>query len=118
MIYLIIRWTLISLILIALIHYLYIYFKNTLTIPKVKDLVNRPTNAYKEIYEIIENNSDKYKNNISLKTNGMKDELKTYLSNLNKDKENNPNKDIKNENNIDAFEFNKPLNSNNYFNIT
>ena len=54
MFYLILKWTLISLILIMLVHYLYSFFKTTLTVPKIKDLVNRPAGAYKEIYETIE----------------------------------------------------------------
>jgi len=43
----------ISLLLIALIHYLYGFFKNTLTVPKVKDLVNKPTNRYNEMFAVI-----------------------------------------------------------------
>jgi hypothetical protein len=95
MIYSILKWALISLILIILIHYLYNFLKNTLTIPKVKDLVNKPTEAYKEIYKIIENNSNTNNNTNNSNTNNefikseninnedMKNELKTFLTNLN-----------------------------------
>lgn len=93
---LIIQWSIISLILIMLIHYLYSFFQTTLTIPKIKDLVNRPASAYKEIYETINNdnhnhNSDKKNtNNHNISSNinsnnqnqNMKDELKSYLNNL------------------------------------
>jgi hypothetical protein len=47
----------ISLLLIALIHYLYDFFKNTLTVPKVKDLVNKPAKRYDEMFDIIRNNN-------------------------------------------------------------
>ena len=42
-----------SFILIFLIHHLFNYFKDNLTIPKTRDLVNKPLEKYKEIYEII-----------------------------------------------------------------
>jgi hypothetical protein len=45
----IIKWSLISLILIILIHYLFIFFKDNLTIPKTKDLVTKPLEKYKII---------------------------------------------------------------------
>ena len=92
---LIIQWSIISLILIVLVHYLYSFFQTTLTIPKIKDLVNRPACAYKEIYETI-NNDNQHKNtntnsnqvntmnssNSSNQNQSMKDELKSYLTNL------------------------------------
>jgi cell shape-determining protein MreC len=95
MIYSILKWALISLILIILIHSLYNFLKNTLTIPKVKDLVNKPTEAYKEIYKIIENNSNTNNNTNNSNINNefikseninnedMKNELKSYLTDLN-----------------------------------
>ena len=51
--------TIISLVLIILIHYLYSYFKNTLTVPKVKDLVNNPHQQYKEIINTMESQKKK-----------------------------------------------------------
>ena len=45
----------ISLLLIALIHYLYSFFKDTLTVPKIKDLVNKPAKRYDEMFEILSN---------------------------------------------------------------
>ena len=50
-----IKIMLLSLVLILLVHHLYLYFKNTLTIPKTKDLVNKPKETYNEIYDIIKN---------------------------------------------------------------
>lgn len=46
----------ISLLLIALIHYLYAFFKDTLTVPKLKDLVNKPAKRYDEMFDIMSNN--------------------------------------------------------------
>lgn len=56
---------LISLVLIILGHYLYNFFKDTLTIPKTKDLVN--SKQYQEIIDIIKNND--YVKNIPNATN-------------------------------------------------
>ena len=58
----IIQITIISIILIFLVHYLINFFKSTLTVPKIKDLVNNPTHKYENIYNIIKNN----KNNKSI----------------------------------------------------
>lgn len=50
-------WTVISLILIILVHHLFNFLKDTLTVPKVKDLVQQPTASYKDIEELISNES-------------------------------------------------------------
>jgi hypothetical protein len=42
----ILKWVIISLTLIFLVHHLYIFLMNTLTVPKIKDLVNKPTQQY------------------------------------------------------------------------
>jgi hypothetical protein len=47
----IVQMTVLSLCLIAVIHYLYVFFKTTLTVPKVKDLVNRPQKQYDAIFK-------------------------------------------------------------------
>jgi cell shape-determining protein MreC len=110
MFYLILKWTLISLILIVLVHYLYSFFKTTLTVPKIKDLVNRPAGAYKEIYETIEkvkvnereklkennsNNKNNTSNNTLIKNeDNMKDELKSFLNSLSSSDTNKVNGDI------------------------
>ena len=46
----IVQATTLSLCLIAVLHYLYVFFKTTLTVPKVKDLVNRPQKQYDAIF--------------------------------------------------------------------
>ena len=49
----IIQATFISLIFILLLHHLIQILKDTLTYPKVKDLVNVPTKKYEDIYNMI-----------------------------------------------------------------
>jgi hypothetical protein len=50
-----IQITIISIILIFLVHHLINFFKSTLTVPKIKDLVNTPTQKYENMYSIINN---------------------------------------------------------------
>jgi len=57
----------ISLILIIIIHNLFIYFKDNLTAPKVKDFINKPNKNYEEIFSIIDNKE----NNISITTSNI-----------------------------------------------
>lgn len=52
----IIQITIISIILIFLVHHLIHFFKTVLTVPKIKDLVNSPNEKYKNIYETISHN--------------------------------------------------------------
>jgi hypothetical protein len=89
----IIQITIISIILIFLVHHLLNFFKSTLTVPKIKDLVNTPTKKYENMYSIIHNsssNSDNlnaYNNEseynlidlIPKKEESMKNELKNFL---------------------------------------
>ncbi len=42
--------TIISIILIFLVHHLLVFFKTNLTTPKIKDLVNAPTQKYDAIF--------------------------------------------------------------------
>lgn len=77
------KWVLLSMILIVLIHYLYCYFINTLTVPRVKDLINKPIEQYTNITSILNNEKDniteKAPNDVS---NNMKDELTNFLNNM------------------------------------
>ena len=85
----IIQITIISIVLIFLVHHLFNFFKSTLTVPKIKDLVNSPTQKYESMYNIINqnkcyNNSDS-NNEYTLidllpkKEPNMKNELKNFL---------------------------------------
>lgn len=86
----VIQITVISIILIILVHHLINFFKSTLTVPKIKDLVNSPTQKYENMYNIINNNQILTKSNndytlIDLlpkkeeDDNSMKNELKNFL---------------------------------------
>jgi hypothetical protein len=102
----ILQWIIISLILIALAHHIYYFLKDTLTVPKIKDLVNKPTEQYSEIKSILDtedkqNNSlNKNKSsppsstetttlqnpqiqNTKMNTLEMKNELKNFFTELN-----------------------------------
>ena len=81
MLFWIIQQTIICIILIISVHYIYIFFKNNLTIPKTKDLVNKPSEQYKNIYKSLSKKNEPSKE--------MKDELKNYLKNLHSSKNNN-----------------------------
>ena len=50
-----IKITIVSIIFIFLVHYLINFFKSTLTVPKIKDLVNTPTKKYESMYNILKN---------------------------------------------------------------
>ena len=90
--------TIFSIILIFLVHYLVDFFKMTLTVPKVKDLVYSSGKKYENIYNTLKNtpnipiinneNSDytlidllpKEEENTNTNTNtNMKNELKHFL---------------------------------------
>jgi hypothetical protein len=89
----IIQITIISIVLIFLVHHLINFFKSTLTVPKIKDLVNTPTQKYENMYNIINKNKEKDLNNnldvnneytlIDLlpkkEESNMKSELKNFL---------------------------------------
>jgi ubiquinone/menaquinone biosynthesis C-methylase UbiE len=71
----IIKQIIISFLFIFTLHNIFTYFKNNLTVPKIKDLIRKPAEQYKEIYETEEKSLDK---------ETMKNELKDYLKNLSK----------------------------------
>ena len=76
-----IQTTIISLVIIFLVHSIYRYFKETLTIPKVKDLVNKPQKQYETLFDTMKESN--IKPQYSKETNeNMKDELKNYLKEL------------------------------------
>jgi|LauGreSBDMM110SN_4_FD.fasta_scaffold19800_1 phage terminase large subunit-like protein len=82
-----------SIIIILLIHHLINFFKDTLTVPKIKDLVNVPVKKYEDIFHIIDSKQEynheieeihtkintQFNTNIKPDVNDMKNELKTFL---------------------------------------
>lgn len=83
-------WIITSLILIILIHYLFNFFKDTLTTPKVKDLIQEPLMRYKNI-ENITNNTSNSNNKDIIGTTSMEEIIDK------KDFENNNESDMKSE---------------------
>ncbi len=85
MIFVIAKWTILSLVLIMLVHHLYDFFQGTLTIPKTRDLVNRPAARYEEMLSTIK--AKKPESSSAPKDTGredMKDELAAFLQDLKK----------------------------------
>jgi hypothetical protein len=77
------KWSILSFILIFLIHYLYTFLLNMFTIPKIRDLIHKPKEQYNELLknykqqqqqqqEAIINNNDEE----------MYSELKKYVEEL------------------------------------
>ena len=81
----VIQQVLLSLVLIAIVHYIYEFFKNNLTEPKIKDLVNKPMAKYEQIYKTVGAEQKKTTSAIS-----MKAELQDYLKELSKTTTSNP----------------------------
>jgi hypothetical protein len=88
----ILQITIISIVLIFLVHYLFNFFKSTLTVPKIKDLVNSPTQKYESMFNIISKNNSKTPNNTFNKGNN------DYNDNNDYNNDNNDNNDNNNEN--------------------
>ena len=93
----IIQISIISIIFIFLVHHLIMFFKSTLTVPKIKDLVNSPNQKYQNIYDTISHKSTSYTDIDLLPINDsnntdMKNELKSFLKKqLNNDSDTNTN---------------------------
>ena len=90
-------WIVVSLLLIMLVHYLYVYMKNTLTIPIVEDTASKNKQRYDDMLAPVThgntaNNDIEYSNNARnhdntsnvnrTDDNSMKDELQTFLNEL------------------------------------
>ena len=82
MLYWTLKWIVISFVLIILIHYLYSFLTNMLTVPKVRDLVNKPMARYEELISI-HNTKNIVPENVSNEDN-MQNELKNFLQDLKK----------------------------------
>jgi type II secretory pathway component PulC len=85
MLFWILQISVVSIIFIGLVHHLITYFKTTLTIPKVKDLVNKPSKKYEEMFSVMYKNNDTTPieklviEDIIPKPMNMKNELKHFL---------------------------------------
>ena len=99
-------------IAIALVHYLYEYFKDTLTVPKVKDCVQKPKEQYKEMFKIIQKQEIKSDN-----IDNKKKELKNYFKSLSShdsqkknSNDNTKNKDVNNKSQPQSFSISNDFN--------
>jgi len=82
-----------SLIIIYVMHNLYSFFKDTLTVPKIKDMVKRPQQRYDALFRELRNqvqasnaneaNEANEANANANEADNMKNELKRYLMDLN-----------------------------------
>lgn len=83
----IIQSAIISIIIIFLVHHLITFFKSTLTVPKIKDLVNSTNQKYQNMHDVMSHKQQSYTDIDLLPTDGivniptidMKNELKTFL---------------------------------------
>tara|TARA_B110000483_G_C18156311_1_gene527563 strand:+ start:1442 stop:1843 length:402 start_codon:yes stop_codon:yes gene_type:complete len=74
MILYIFSWTIIYLILISIVHYLFLFFQKNLTTTKSKDFYNSPNKEYSKINDILSNDVDKVQtNSVSEKENIIPD---------------------------------------------
>lgn len=69
-----------------MVHHLIMFFKTTLTVPKIKDLVNSPNQKYQNIFDTISNKTNTYtdiellpQEESPIEQDSMKDELKSFL---------------------------------------
>ncbi len=92
--YWIIKVSILSLVFIFLVHYLYSFFISTLTVPKVKDLVTLPQKKYNEMFDSLQQQqqqmllqplqriNDNNENNANASTQSMKEDLIHFLKDL------------------------------------
>ena len=74
-----------SLLLIFLLHYLYFFFLQNLTTPRIKDLVDRPNEQYEDIISSMRRTKEPTPLPSAMKrpaqdSSRMKDELKNFLT--------------------------------------
>jgi hypothetical protein len=74
--------TIISIILIFLVHYIIVFLTSNLTVPKVKDLVNMPTQKYETMLNALSGNSLHYKSNNQDVINTSDIESMSYVESL------------------------------------
>jgi hypothetical protein len=75
----IINFTILSVVFIFLVHHLLLFFKTTLTVPKVKDLVHAPTQKYDAIFNTMNMNTLNNIDQDKIEAPNMKDELKQFM---------------------------------------
>lgn len=124
----------ISIITIFIMHFLYEYFKQNLTTPKIKDLISKPKKEYENIYNIIKDGSkgqstlldkDNRSNNPNtinpntinpntINKDLIKDELKNFFNDLNNAHDSNKKHDIIQQQNLVYENYNNNENFTNF----
>ena len=94
----------ISIIVLFVIDNIINYFKNNLTAPKIKDLINKPKNDYEKINSVIKN-MDKNKNREN-KDMENKDMENKDMENIDMENIDMKNKDMKNKDNLKLMDTN------------
>ena len=90
-----------SFIIIFLCHYFFYYLQASFTVPKVKDMINRPNEKYESIMKVVHSESSKQED--------MKNELTSFINEIN------PN-DESNKEDAETSESNVPIASNDFDN--
>ena len=101
------KWVIMSVVMILVMHHLYIFFMDTLTVPMNKDFIHKPIEKYKEMLDTIRNveidrspeniipeqsslpsvlQSTSVIGNSILDTPTMQNELQTFFNDLKQDK--------------------------------
>ena len=82
----ILQISIISFLFIFLVHHLITFLKSTLTIPKIKDLVDSPSQKYKNIYAQLSKGTNKFRDEnveeqvkVKVADSSMKQDLKSFL---------------------------------------
>jgi predicted PurR-regulated permease PerM len=95
--YWIIKVSILSLVFIFLLHYLYSFFVSTLTVPKVKDLVTLPQEKYNEMFHSLQQQQSQSlqratnDNDVNISTQSMKEDLIHFLKEIGSDSTSNSN---------------------------
>jgi hypothetical protein len=83
----IVQVVIVSFVIIFLLHHLYCFFKETLTVPKMKDMVKRPQQKYDTLFRELRMNNEESngnaENDVAHANAAMKNELKRYLKEFN-----------------------------------
>jgi hypothetical protein len=83
----VVQVVIVSLVIIFLLHNLYCFFKETLTVPKMKDMVKRPQQKYDTLFRELRIHNEEPNGNaenvVAHANAAMKNELKRYLEELN-----------------------------------
>jgi ferritin len=73
--------SILSLLIVIFIHHIIIYFKNSLTTPKIIDCVNKPKKEYENIKEILKDIKEEEKEEV-IDLDTMREELTSHIHNI------------------------------------